>query len=125
MRAIASFDLRALPRAAGYLVLGGLGVLALTIPLFGFLTYFAGLLTPLLLAWFLYGPVVALLRPTHRARMYLFGNLGVLAATILVLIGEWIVVATVGQPNTEVTAPVYLAVVLAGLVGGLVAGARR
>lgn len=125
MRTVASFNLKTPARAAGYLLLGGLGTIAVAIPLFGFLSYGASLLSPLLLAWFLYAAILAMTRPTRMGRVYVFGNLGVLAATLIVLVAMWIILVTVGQPNTTVSAPAYLAVVLIGLVAGVVMGTRR
>lgn len=59
-------------------------------------------------------------------RVYLFGNLGVLATTLIVFVTVWILFAVSGvQPNPTVAAPLYLALVLVGLVVGTVVGARR
>jgi len=106
-------------------LLGGLGSTALAIPLFGFLNYGASLLYPLLLAWFAYGAVIAVTRPARMTRVYLFGNLGVLGATLIDFVAMWIILVSVGQPDTAVSRPAYLAVVLAGLVVGVVLGSRR
>ena len=58
--------------------------------------------------------------------MYLFGNLGMLAATLGAWFAVWIRLVISGEePNPAVAAPLYLALVLAGLVVGLVVGARR
>lgn len=126
MRTVASFEGKRLARGAGFLLLGGLGSLALVFPLFGALGYFAGPLLPLPLAWFAGSVVVALTAPGRGARAYLFGNLGMLAATFSVFVVALIRLATSGeQPNPEVAAPLYLALVLAGLVLGVVVGAGR
>jgi hypothetical protein len=125
MRATASFDLKTPIRLAGYLLLGGLGALSLVIPLAGVLSYWAAFLSPLLLAWFLYGGILALTRPARPSRLYVCANLGVLGASVIVLVASWIILVTVGQPNTTVTAPAYLAIVLAGLAVGLIVGIRR
>jgi hydrogenase-4 membrane subunit HyfE len=125
MRTAASFGLRTPIRLAGYVLLGGLGALALVVPLAGVLGYWAALLYPLLLAWFLAGGILAITRPARQSRLYVWANLGVLVATLIVLLASWIILVTVGQLNTAVTAPAYLAIVLAGLGGGLIVGARR
>jgi hypothetical protein len=60
------------------------------------------------------------------ARAYLFGNLGILAATFSMFVVASIRLAISGeQPNPAVAAPLYMALVLAGLVLGVVAGAGR
>jgi hypothetical protein len=119
------FGPKTLARSAGYLTVGGLGALALTIPLFGVLSYLASPLLPLLLAWFAVGAVLPFVRPGRTARMYLFGNLGVLAATVSVFLGASIRLAVAhAEPDPTVAAPLYLGLVLAGLVLGIVLGAR-
>lgn len=125
MGATASFNLKTPIRLAGYVLLGGLGALALLIPLAGVLSYWAAFVSPLLLAWFLYGGILAGTRPARPSRLYVCANLGVLGATLIVLVASWIILVTVGQPNTAVTAPAYLAIVLAGLAVGLIVGIRR
>ncbi len=126
MRTVERFDLKTPARFAGYLLVGGLGTIALTLPLFGFLGYWAGLLLPLLLAWFVAGAVLALTRPGRAAQKYLFGNLGMLAATVSVLVATWIRLVISGEePYPPAAAPLYLALVLAGLALGMVVGARR
>jgi len=54
-----------------------------------------------------------------------FANLGILIATLLSFAAILILLFTVGQPNTAVSAPIYLAVVLAGLLVGIAVGLRR
>lgn len=126
MRTSALIDLKTPVRLAGYLLLGGLGSIALAIPLFGVLNYAASLLIPLLLAWFLYGGILAVTRPPRMARVYVFGNLGVLVATLIAYVASLIRLAvSAPQPDTAVTAPLYLALVVAGLVIGTAVGARR
>jgi hypothetical protein len=121
----ASVDLKTPLRMIGFLLLGGLGALALLLPLAGVLAYLAAFLVPLLLAWFLYGAILAVTRPARPTRVYVFGNLGVLVGTLVMLVVTWILLVTRGQPNTTVTAPLYLASVLAGLAVGLIVGFRR
>lgn len=126
MRSSASFQSVHTPvRVAGYLLLGASGSIALAWPLAGVLSYFAGFLTPLLFAWFLYGGILALTRQPRMARVYVFTNLGVLAATLLAMVGTWITLVAGGQPYGAASAPAYLALVLAGAVAGIVLGSRR
>jgi hydrogenase-4 membrane subunit HyfE len=98
--------------------------LALVSSLAGVLGYWAALLYPLLLAWFLAGGILAITRPARQSRLYVWANLGVLVATLIVLLASWVILVTVGQLSSTVTAPAYLAIVLAGLGGGLIVGAR-
>jgi hypothetical protein len=126
MRTSASVDLKTPARLAGYLLLGGLGSVALLIPLAGVLSYLAVPLYPVLLAWFLYGGPLALTRHPRMARVYIFANAGVLVATLIASVATLIRLAvSAPQPDTAVTAPLYLALVLAGLVIGTAVGARR
>ena len=126
MRTVASFDLKRLAHGAGFVLLGGLGSLALTVALFGALAYLGSLFLPLLLAWFAGGLVFAVTGPGRLARAYLFGNLGMLVASFSVYIVVLIRLAISGeQPNPAVAAPLYLALVVAGLVLGVVVGAGR
>ncbi len=113
MRAIASFDLKIARRITGFLVLGALGSMFLEFPLAGVLNYAAGLLYPLLIGWVGLGAVLAGGRYPRTARAYVFGNLGVLASTIIAL----------AVPG--VAAPLYLTLVLVGLVAGIAVGAPR
>jgi hypothetical protein len=113
-------------RGAGFVLLGGLGSLALLFPLFGALAYFAVPLLALLLVWFAGSLVFAVTAPGRLARAYLFGNVGMLAASFSVFVVAGIRLAISGeQPNPAVAAPLYLALVAAGLVLGVVVGARR
>jgi uncharacterized membrane protein len=126
MRASAAFDLKTLARLAGYLLVGGLGALALLLPLAGVLSYLATPFYPLLLGWFLYGGVLAVTRHSRMARVYVFANCGVLLATLIASVASLVRLAvSPPQPDTAVTAPLYLALVLAGLVTGTAVGYRR
>ncbi len=126
MRTVASLKGKRLARGAGFLLLGGFGSLALAFPLFGTLGYLAAPLLPLLLAWFVGSLVLAATAPGRLARAYVFGNLGMLAATFSVFVVVWIRLVISGeQPNPAVAAPIYLALVVAGLVLGVVVGAGR
>src|SRR2546423_15318092 len=77
MRPTASFDLRTLARLAGYLIVGGLGSIALLVPLAGVLAYLSAPFYPLLLGWFLYGGVLAVTRHPRIARAYVVSHFGV------------------------------------------------
>ena len=125
MRVSASFQLRTPIRVAGYLLVGWLGAMAVLWPAAGVFSYLAGLLTPFLFAWVLYGAILAVRPQPRMVRLYLFANLGILIATLLSFAAILILLFTVGQPNTAVSAPIYLAVVLAGLLVGLAIGLRR
>jgi hypothetical protein len=118
-------NLKAMGSSAGYLLIGALGTIALTLPLFGALGYLASPLLPLLLGWFGGGAILALIRSGRLAQIYLFGNFGALAGTLGVFVGVWIRLALTGEePNPAVAAPLYLALVFAGLGLGIVVGAR-
>jgi uncharacterized membrane protein len=119
MQTVAVFDLKTLARAAGYLLLGGLCSIAIALPLFSVLNYWAGLVSPLLLAWFVASVAFAFTCSAPMARAYVFGNSGVLAATAIVFVAGWIMlVASHARPDPALAAPLYLIVILAGLVGG-------
>jgi len=121
-----ALDLKTAARLVGYLVLGGLGGVALLIPLAGVLSYLAAPLYPVLLGWFFYGGVLAMTRNPRMARIYLLANLGVLAATVIVSVATLIRLAvSAPQPDTTLTAPLYLALVLVGLAIGITLGVRR
>lgn len=48
------------PRAAGYALLGSIGSIALSIPLYGYLAYWASLLYSLLIGWPFFGLAIGL-----------------------------------------------------------------
>ncbi|HXN04563.1 MAG TPA: hypothetical protein VN895_06995 [Candidatus Acidoferrum sp.] len=126
MRTAARFDLKTPARLIGYLVLGGLGSVALLVPLAGVLSYLAVPFYPVLLGWFLYGGLLAVTRHLRMARIYLFANLGILVATLIASAASLIRIAvSAQQPDTALTAPLYLALVLVGLGVGSAFGARR
>ena len=107
-----------------YAVLGWLGLYGIAIPLFGYLSYMGALLFPLVVVIEVVGAVLALTKRGRLAWVYLLGNIGVLTMT-LVLLGVVLVGVSVHwQPDTEVTAPLYLVLTSLGLVLGVVAGAR-
>jgi len=116
--------LRRALRIGLYAVLGWLGLYGIAIPLFGYLSYIGALLFPLVVVVDVVGAVLALTKRGRLAWVYLLGNIGVLTMT-LVLLGVVLVGVSVHwQPDTEVTAPLYLVLTSLGLVLGVVAGAR-
>jgi len=116
--------LRRALRIGLYAVLGWLGLYGIAIPLFGYLSYIGALLFPLVVVVDVVGAVLALTKRGRLAWVYLLGNIGVLTMT-LVLLGVVLVGVSVHwQPETEVTAPLYLALTSLGLALGVVAGAR-
>jgi hypothetical protein len=126
MQASPALDLKTAARLLAYLLLGGLGSVALLIPLAGVLGYLAAFVYPVLLGWFLYGGTLAVTRHPRMARIFLFANVGILVATVLASIASLIRLAvSAPQPDTTVTAPLYLALVLVGLAIGTALGARR
>ena len=116
--------LRRVLRIGLYAVLGWLGLYGIAIPLFGYLSYIGALLFPLVVVIEVVGAVLALTKRGRLAWVYLLGNISVLTMT-LVLLGVVLVGVSVHwQPDTKVTAPLYLALASLGLVLGVVAGAR-
>jgi len=116
--------LRRALRMGLYVVLGWLGLYGIAIPLFGYLSYIGALLFPLVVVIEVVGAVLALTKRGRWAWVYLLGNISVLTMT-LVLLGVVLVgVSLHWQPDSEVTTPLYLALISLGLVLGVVAGAR-
>jgi hypothetical protein len=119
-----SMILRRALRIGLYGVLGWLGLYGFAFPLFGYLSYIGALLFPLVVVIEVVGAVLALTKRGRWAWVYLLGNIGALTM-ILVLFGVVLVGVSVHwQPDTQVTAPLYLAFTSVGLVLGVVAGAR-
>ncbi len=107
-----------------YAVLGLLGLYSFAFPLFGYLSYIGALLFPLVGVIEVVGAVLALTKRGRWAWVYLLGNISVLTVTLVVFGVVLVGVAVHWQPDTEVTAPLYLAFTSLGLVLGVVAGAR-
>jgi hypothetical protein len=107
-----------------YAVLGWLGLYGFAFPVFGYLSYIGALLFPLVGVIEVVGAVLALTKRGRWAWVYLLGNIGVLTVTLVVFGVVLVGVAVHWQPDTEVTAPLYLAFTSLGLVLGVVAGAR-
>ena len=116
--------IRHLLRIALYVVLGWLGLYSFAFPLFGYLSYIGALLFPLIGVIEVVGAVLALTKRCRWAWVYLLGNIGVLTVTFVVFAVVLVGVSVQWQPNTEATAPLYLAFTSLGLVLGIVAGAR-
>ena len=107
-----------------YGALGWLGLYGFAFPLFGYLSYIGVLLFPLVVVIEVVGAVLALTKRGRWAWVYLLGNIGVLTMT-LVLLGVVLVGVSVHwQPDTQVTAPLYLALTSLGLVVGVAVGTR-
>lgn len=107
-----------------YAVLGWLGVTALAFPLFGYLSYIGALIVPLVCALAFVAAVLAITGHGRWTWAYLLGNTGVLAATGVVIVASLVALWANVQVDTEVTRPLYLAIVLLGFVAGVVAGVR-
>jgi len=124
MRGSASIMWRRAFRIAIYAVVGWLGLNALAIPLFGYLNFGAALIFPLVFVLTVIGAVRAVTAGGRWAWAYVLGNIGVLAATCVVFVAGLVELSAHWQVDTEVTRPLYLALVLVGLVVGVVVGAR-
>jgi hypothetical protein len=111
-------------RIALYAVLGWLGLYSFAFPLFGYLSYIGALLFPLVVVIEVAGAVLALTKRGRWAWVYLLGNIGILTVTFVVFVVVLVGVSLHWQPDTEATAPLYLAFTSLGLVLGVVAGAR-
>lgn len=107
-----------------YAVLGWLGLYGLAFPLFGYLSYIGALLFPLVVVIEVAGVVLALTRRGRWGWVYVLGNIGVLTVTFVVFVAGLAEVAMHWQPDTEATAPLYLAFTSLGLVLGVLVGAR-
>lgn len=74
LRNPALVDLKGFARAAGYALLGSIGSIALSIPLYGYLAYWASLLYSLLIGWPFFGLAIGLGRGSRWSRLYLSGR---------------------------------------------------
>lgn len=124
MRWSGSVILRRAFRLGLYAALGWLGFNYLVIALAGYLNYAAALIFPLVVVFEVVGAVLALTARGRWEWAYLLGNIGVLVATGVVFAASFVAVSANWQAATEVTRPLYLALVLLGLVVGVVAGTR-
>lgn len=115
---------RAPLRVVLYLLLGWFGISALAIPLFGYLSYIAALMFPVLFVLDFVWAVRALTGRGRWAWAYLLGNLGAMSATSAVYAASLVMIAARGQVATEVTAPLYLAIVVLGCAGGVAVATR-
>jgi hypothetical protein len=104
--------------------LGFVGLIALTIPLFGFLNYAAALVFPFVVLAEIGFGVAAVVAGGRWRRAYVLGNLGLVAGNVAIMV-LWLVILFVQpgqQPDTDVWRPVYFGVVLMGLAGGITSG---
>jgi hypothetical protein len=104
--------------------LGFVGLYALAIPLFGFLSYIGGVAFPFVVVAEIGFGVAAVVERGRWRRAYLLGNLGLIAGNAAILAAELVAyIVRPGQPpDTDVTRPVYFIVVLIGLAGGITSG---
>jgi len=103
---------------------GTLGLLALLVPLFGFLNYGGVLVLPLAVIAEIGFGIAAVVAGGRWRWAYVLGNLGLVAGNgaILVVSLGLVVVQPGWQPNTDVWRPLYFGVVLMGLAGGVTLG---
>jgi hypothetical protein len=111
-------------RVVLYLLLGWFGISALAIPLFGYLSYIAALMFPVLFVLDFVWAVRALTGRGRWAWAYLMGNLGVLAATSAIYAASLVMYFAGRHLATELTRPLYLAIVVLGCMVGAVAASR-
>jgi len=116
--------LRRALRLGLYAALGWVGFYLLVIPLAGYLSYLAAFMFPLVVVLEVVGFARAVTSRGRWAWVYLLGNTGMLVATGVVFVEGLVELSVHQQPDTRVTAPLYLALVVLGLVVGVVAGAR-
>ncbi len=84
-----------------YMLLGALSAIGLLIAFAGAVAYLVIVIYPLLAIWLAFGLFVAVSAGTGRAaRAYVYGNLGVLAATVVVFI-VGIVVTTASRSRSD------------------------
>jgi hypothetical protein len=106
--------------------LGAVGLFALTLPLFGFLSYLGALVFPLVvLAQIGFGGT-AVIRRGRWFLAYALGNLGLVAGNAVIVVIDLAVsaVSPHWSPDPSHWAPVYFGVVLMGLAGGIVLALR-
>ena len=108
-----------------YMLLGALSAIGLLIAFAGAVAYLVIVIYPLLAIWLAFGLMVAVSAGTGRAaRAYVYGNLGVLAATVVVfIVGIVITTASYPRPSDPPRAAAFLYPTLA--VIGLALGFAR
>ena len=108
-----------------YMLLGALSAIGLLIAFAGAVAYLLIVIYPLLAIWLAFGLFVAVSAGTGRAaRAYVYGNLGVLAATVIVfIVGIVVTTASYPRPSDPPRAAAFLYPTLA--VIGLALGFAR
>lgn len=121
------------PNARTYLLwlvvcscLGVVGLFALAIPLFGFLSYGGALAFPVVVIAEIGFGIAAAANGGRWRSGYALGNLGLLVgnAVTLALFGGALALQGGTQPDTDFWRPTYFGVVLVGLAAGVTLGMR-
>ena len=107
-----------------YLLLGWLGLLALDVPLFGFLNYGAVFVFPVFVLLEVVGVVRALTAGGPWAWGYILGNVGMVAATCVAAVAGLIELLAGWRLDTQTSRPLYLGLVQLALLAGVTIGAR-
>jgi len=107
-----------------YLPLGWLGLLALDVPLFGFLNYGAVFVFPVFVLLEVVGVVRALTAGGPWAWGYILGNVGMVAATCVAAVAGLIELLAGWRLDTQTSRPLYLGLVQLALLAGVTIGAR-
>ena len=107
-----------------YLLLGWLGLLALDVPLFGFLNYGAVFVFPVFVLLEVVGVVRALTAGGPWAWGYILGNVGMVAATCVAAVAGFIELLAGWRLDTQTSRPLYLGLVQLALLAGVTIGAR-
>ena len=104
-----------------YMLLGALSAVGLLIAFAGAVAYLVILIYPLLAIWLAFGLIVAVSPNARRmARAYVYGNLGVLAATVVVfVVGIVVITASYPRPADPPRAAAFLYPTLAVIGLGL------
>jgi len=107
-----------------YLLLGWLGLLALDVPLFGFLSYAAVFVFPVFVLLEVVGVLRALTAGGPWAWGYILGNVGMVAATCVAAVAGFIELLAGWRLDTQTSRPLYLGLVQLALLAGVTIGAR-
>ncbi len=107
-----------------YLLLGWLGLLALDVPLFGFLNYGAVFVFPVFVLLEVVGVWRALTAGGPWAWGYILGNVGMVAATCVAAVAGFIELMAGWRLDTQASRPLYLGLVQLALLAGVTIGAR-
>jgi hypothetical protein len=106
--------------------LGFVGLFALAIPLFGFLSYIGALAFPVVVIAEIALGLAAVVEGGRWRGVYVGGNLGLVVGNGVTLALFLVALLPQGgrQPDTDFWRPVYFGVVLAGLAAGVILGMR-